>query len=68
MILELDQQGKILQSLHDPTGEMVSSATSVLDTGDALYIGSAEKDYIVKIHMEGRELPAAPRTMQSKTA
>ncbi|XP_022089049.1 adipocyte plasma membrane-associated protein-like [Acanthaster planci] len=68
MILELDQQGKILQSLHDPTGQMVSSATSVLDMGDALYIGSAEKDYIVKIRMEGRQLPEAQKTMQSKTA
>ncbi len=56
MILELNQKGEILQSLQDPTGEMVSSISSVLDTGDALYLGSNDKNYILKIGMKGRKL------------
>ena len=55
MIIELDQKGKIVQSLHDPTGEMVSSISSVLDTGDALYLGSEDKNYILKIGMKDRK-------------
>ncbi|XP_038072571.1 adipocyte plasma membrane-associated protein-like [Patiria miniata] len=68
MILELDQQGQIIQSLHDPTGEVVSSASSVLDTGDALYVGSADNNYIVKIGMEDRPLEKKTQTIESKKA
>lgn len=54
MIIELDQDGNIVRSLHDPTGEVVSSVSEVLDTGDALYLGSFHAPYMVKVDMDNR--------------
>lgn len=52
MIIELDQEGLIKRSLHDPTGEVVGSVSEVLDTGDALYLGSFHAPYLVKVDMK----------------
>ena len=65
MILELDHKGNIIQSLQDPTGEMVSSVSSVLDTGDALYLGSEDKNFILKIGMKDRKVKKASKTVKA---
>lgn len=49
MIIELSKDGEILRSLHDPTGEVVDTVSEVLDTGDALYLGSFKAPYLVKL-------------------
>lgn len=40
LILEVDEQGKIVRSLHDPDGRRVRGITSVERSGDKLYLGS----------------------------
>lgn len=40
MILELDANGQIVKSLHDPNGVVGTSSSSVLDLGDTLLVGS----------------------------
>lgn len=51
LIIELNQKGEIIQSLHDPTGEIAPSVSEVLDTGDALYLGSYHAPYLLKLDM-----------------
>lgn len=49
LIIELNQKGEIVQSLHDPTGKVAPSVSEVLDTGDALYLGSYHAPYLLKL-------------------
>ncbi|XP_054763494.2 adipocyte plasma membrane-associated protein-like [Lytechinus pictus] len=51
LIIELNQKGEIVQSLHDPTGKVVPSVSEVLDTGDALYLGSYHSPFLVKVDL-----------------
>lgn len=48
LVIELDAQGKIIQSLHDPTGENLKEITSAQEYGDYLYLGSLHNDRIGK--------------------
>ncbi|XP_071511647.1 adipocyte plasma membrane-associated protein-like [Diadema antillarum] len=49
LIIELNQEGEIVQSLHDPTGNVVQSVSEVLDTGSALYLGSYHAPHLLKL-------------------
>jgi sugar lactone lactonase YvrE len=40
LILEVDEQGRVIRSLHDPGGRRVSFITSVQERGGTLYLGS----------------------------
>lgn len=40
MIAELDASGQVVRSLQDPNGVVATSASSVLDLGDTLLVGS----------------------------
>ncbi|XP_033639871.1 adipocyte plasma membrane-associated protein-like isoform X1 [Asterias rubens] len=51
LLIALDQDGNIIQSLHDPTGQNVSSISSVLDTGEYLYFGSYYKKFIGRLRV-----------------
>ncbi|XP_071962081.1 adipocyte plasma membrane-associated protein-like [Antedon mediterranea] len=51
LIIEVNQKGEIVQSLHDPTGEVVSSVSEVLDTGNELYLGSFGGNYIGRLNL-----------------
>ncbi len=48
LVLELDAQGNIIQSLHDPTGISLKEITSAQEYGDYLYLGSLHNDRIGK--------------------
>ncbi len=48
LVLELDEQGNIIQSLHDPTGDHLTGITSAQEYGDYLYLGSLHNDRIGK--------------------
>jgi len=48
LVVEVDAQGNIIQSLHDPTGEYLSGITSAQEYGDYLYLGSLSNDRIGK--------------------
>lgn len=48
LVLALDEQGKITQSLHDPTGKHLNEITSAREYGGYLYLGSLHNDRIGK--------------------
>lgn len=55
LILEVDTDGTILGSYHDPQGAVLTEASEVIDLEDKLYIGSYHSSYIVELEMpEGR--------------
>jgi sugar lactone lactonase YvrE len=49
IFVEVDKNGKIIKSWHDPSGftRMISQAT---DADDAIYVGSYSHDHLAKIH------------------
>ena len=50
-IVELDENGQIIKSLHDPTGKVVPDASEVHDEGDTLWLGSFKAKYIAKLEL-----------------
>lgn len=51
LILALDEEGKILQSLHEPTGKHLKAITSAREYDGYLYIGSLHNDRIGKYRL-----------------
>jgi sugar lactone lactonase YvrE len=51
LAIALDEQGKILRSLHDSSGEHLRMVTSVKPVGDYLYFGSLEGDRIGRLRI-----------------
>ncbi|XP_071490736.1 adipocyte plasma membrane-associated protein-like [Diadema antillarum] len=56
LILELSEEGKILQRMDDPTGSTVSVVSEVLDTGDHLYLGSYSTPFLARIQISREKL------------
>lgn len=46
LVLALDEQGNIVRSLHDPTGELVKEVTSAEEHDGYLYLGSLHGDRV----------------------
>ncbi|MDD9303255.1 MAG: strictosidine synthase family protein [Desulfobacter sp.] len=51
LVLALDEQGKITQCLHDPTGEHLKEITSAREHQGYLYLGSLHNDRIGKYRL-----------------
>ncbi|XP_041468157.1 adipocyte plasma membrane-associated protein-like [Lytechinus variegatus] len=51
LIMEFAEDGHIIQRLDDPTGAVVPYISEVLDTGNALYLGSYTSPFLAKIHL-----------------
>ena len=51
LLLEVDMEGTILHSYHDPNGLVVSDASEVIELEDKMYIGSYKAPYIVEIEV-----------------
>jgi sugar lactone lactonase YvrE len=49
LAIEIDENGKILQSLHDPSGATVHQVTSVHERDGNLYFGHLHRDRISKL-------------------
>jgi len=49
LIIAINENGEILQSLHDQTGSVVSQVTSVKQIGDKLLMGNLEQGYMSQI-------------------
>ena len=47
LIFKLDNDGRIVKTLHDVGGTVTSTASHVLDLGDQLIVGSYTAPYIV---------------------
>jgi len=52
-VLALDENGKIIQSLHEPTGKHLKEITSAREYGAFLYLGSLHNDRIGKFRLPG---------------
>lgn len=51
MAVELDSQGKILRTLHDPSGDTIGSVSEVEDVNGVLYFGSYHAPYLGKLDL-----------------
>ncbi len=51
LVLALDEQGKITQSLHEPTGKHLKEITSAREYSGYLYLGSLHNDRIGKYRL-----------------
>ena len=49
LAIALNEQGEIVQSLHDTSGTHLRMVTSVKPVGDYLYLGSLDNDRIGKL-------------------
>ncbi|MCY0994391.1 SMP-30/gluconolactonase/LRE family protein [Nannocystis sp. ILAH1] len=49
LAIEIDEDGKVLQSLHDTSGATVHQVTSVHERDGALYLGHLHRDRISKV-------------------
>jgi hypothetical protein len=49
LIVQLDRDGGLLSSCHDPTGATVSDVSQVSDDGRHLYLGSFHSAFIARI-------------------
>jgi len=49
LLLELDQSGKVIRSLHDPRGKTIPAVSEVEDVGGVLYMGSYFSPFIGKL-------------------
>lgn len=54
LVIELNKDGEIINSLHDPTGEVIDSVSEVLDTGNALYLGSFKSPFLAKLDYKSK--------------
>lgn len=53
LILELDRNGRITRSFHDPAGSVVPGHISeVYDDGDQLYLGSYQSPFLGKLRLK----------------
>jgi sugar lactone lactonase YvrE len=52
LVLELDERGQILRSLHDTTGEHLRMVTSAKPKNGFLYLGSLDNDRIGRIKLD----------------
>ncbi|CAK5075166.1 unnamed protein product [Meloidogyne enterolobii] len=53
MVVELDLNGKIIRSYHDPSGTVIQGVSQASDDGDFLYLGSFHADFIGKVPKKG---------------
>ena len=52
MLLEVDWEGNILRSFHDPTGTVVTEASEVVERpGGKMWIGSFQAPYVVEFDL-----------------
>ena len=54
LLIEIDNEGNILRSFHDPTGKVVPSVSEVEEHDGILYMGSYYLPYISTLDL--REL------------
>lgn len=52
LVIELDGDGNILRSLHDPGGVKISNVTSAKESEGTLWLGNLLKDYAAKVSLK----------------
>ncbi len=51
LVVELDEDGEILRSFHDPGGEVFSGVTSAKERDGALYFGTLEQEWLGRMEL-----------------
>ena len=54
LVLEVDESGRILRSLHDPGGRRVRHLTTAREHDGYIYLGSLDQDWIGKLPLPAR--------------
>lgn len=49
LVAEINAEGEVLRTLHDPDGSSITTITSVLEHNGTLYMGSLYNDYIGRL-------------------
>lgn len=49
LVIEIDEAGQVLRSLHDPSGAYVEQVTSAHEQGGKLYLGHLHRDRITRL-------------------
>lgn len=52
LLLELDENGQVVRSLHDPNGSTISDVSEIHDEGDVLWFGSYKSKFIGKLNLK----------------
>lgn len=52
LVVELDKNGQIVRSLHDPTGTKIPAVSEVEDNDDVLYLGSFNLPYLSRVYLK----------------
>lgn len=60
MVMNISEQGEILQALFDPTGEIVSEAGAVKEYNGYLYLGGDVVEYISRFPLQNQQANPKP--------
>ncbi|KAL8615682.1 hypothetical protein ACOMHN_034832 [Nucella lapillus] len=60
LVVELNEDGKIIRGLHDPTGALFPSVSEVKEFQGKLYIASPDRDYIGVLSVNSLPPPVKP--------
>lgn len=52
LLLELDKDGKVIRTLHDPTGKQVPAVSEAEEKNGVLYLGSYYLPYLSRVYLE----------------
>uniref|UniRef100_A0A1I7VAF0 Str_synth domain-containing protein n=1 Tax=Loa loa TaxID=7209 RepID=A0A1I7VAF0_LOALO len=52
LILQLNENGQIIASAHDPTGQVIREVSQVTETNEHLYLGSYRAPFIARIRKD----------------
>lgn len=52
LVVEVDEEGQVLQSLHDPTGQVIPAVSEVEDRDGVLYFGSYNLPFMGRLHLQ----------------
>lgn len=50
LVVQLNEHGDIVRSLHDPSGSVLPCVSEVEDTGTVLYLGSYNLPFLSKLY------------------
>ena len=68
LVVELNEDGKIIRSLHDPNGTLYTAVSEVAEDAGRLYIGSFNKNFVGVLSSKSLLPPVAPDPSHGESA
>ena len=62
LVVELNEDGQIIRSLHDPSGTLFPSVSEVEEENGILYLGSIDRPYVGRLSLARLPPPVQPGT------